>query len=319
MPSILLATAMILASLVSPPSVAEKSYDNTVVVHVERGHGSGTLFSRGDQTFVWTVGHVADSHMNDDGTFRQFTIRQGDRTAQAVAIRVGDSYAEQDIALLQVISSDITGDAHFYQAFNEIKLGQQIVHCGTPFYPRLNERLILYGRISHIGRMFSFRDQPIPRELDQVNVSAYPGCSGGPVFDAETGGIVGLMSIGGNPSLTAIVPTRAIYEWAKKHDCLWAFDPEVPMPNNIYPWRADALTRLIRLRNTSDVDARWGTAPEPEPEPESEPEPTPAPEQGADLPHGGEIIELPVIWDQSAGRYHLRKRASDFFKRSVVA
>ncbi len=316
MPSILIAIALILASLVSPPSVAEKSYDNTVVVHVERGHGSGVLFSRGDQTFVWTVGHVADCHMNDDGTFREFTIRQGDKRGTARAIRVGDSYIEQDIALLQVTSGNIAGDAHFYRAFNEIKLGQQVVHCGTPFYPRLNERLILYGRISHVGRMFSFRDQPIPRELDQCNVSAYPGCSGGPVFDAKTGGIIGLMSIGGNPCLTAIVPTRAIYEWAKKHDCLWAFDPEVPMPSSITPWRSDALERLIRQRDTSAIDDRWGSKPEPEPEPE--PEPTPAPEQGVDLSPGGEIIELPVIWDRSVGRYHLRKRTGDFFKRSVV-
>ncbi len=268
--SILIAVLFAFTVLPVSPTVAEKGYANTVVVHVDRGYGSGVLFSRGGETFVWTVGHVADCHMNDNGSFREFTIRQGNKTAIARVIRAGDCYEAQDIALLQIISGDMTGNAYFYRAFNEIKLGQQVIHCGTPYYPRLNERLILYGRISHVGRMFSFRDQPVPRELDQCNVSAYPGCSGGPLFDAKTGGIIGLMSLGGTPTLTAIVPTRAIYEWAKKHDCLWAFDPNVPMPEAIFPWRSDALERQIRQRDTSEVDDRWGAA-------EPEPTPTPAP------------------------------------------
>ena len=98
-----------------------------------------------------------------------------------------------------------------------------------------------------------------PREMDQCDIIAYPGCSGGPIFDTVRGDILGLMSLGGEAGLTAMVPTRIIYEWAKSHDCLWAFDPEVPLPGTIISWRGDVLTRLIEQRDTTAIDDRWGS------------------------------------------------------------
>jgi hypothetical protein len=210
--------------------------------------------------------------MNDDGSFRDMGIQQGDKLGRARVIRCGDSYVANDLALLQVIEGDFKGTAHFYQPFNETKLGQEIVHCGNPYDIRLNGNLLFYGNISHIGREFSLPFIPVPRELDQCDIIAYPGCSGGGIFDAETGGILGVVSLSGDPGLTVIVPTRIMYEWAKAHDCLWAFDPEVPLPQNIYPWRADIIDRMIEERNMTAVDARWGEAPiELEPDDEIEP------------------------------------------------
>jgi hypothetical protein len=264
---------MLMVTTAYPQSVSDRGYDNTVAIFDDYGHGSGVLVTRGDETFIWTVAHVADHLMNKDGSFQDVRIRRGDKVGKARVIRCGDSYVADDIALLQVIEGDFKGTAHFYRAFNEVKLGQEIVHCGNPFDMRLNGNLLFYGHISHIGREFSLPFIPVPRELDQCDIIAYPGCSGGPILDARTGGILGVMSLGGDPGLAAMVPTRSIYEWAKKHDCLWAFDPEVPLPRNIYPWRADIIDRTIKDRNTTVVDARWGEAPdEPEPEP-IEPEP----------------------------------------------
>ena len=260
------------ATTAHPQTVSEQSCANTVAIFDGRGHGSGVLVTRGDNTFIWTVAHVADHFRNEDGSFRDVDIRQGDKLGKARVIRCGDSYVANDLALLQVTEGDFEGTAHFYQAFNETKLGQEIVHCGNPFDLELNGNLLFYGHISHIGREFSLPFIPVPRELDQCDIIAYPGCSGGGIFDAKTGGILGFMSLGGDPGLSAMVPARAVYAWAKKHDCLWAFDQEVPLPRNIYPWRADIIDRMIEERDTSAVDERWGKAPvEPEPEPEIEP------------------------------------------------
>ncbi len=287
--SFILALATITAAIGEEPTVPERCYANTIVIKDEAGHASGVLFTREDftepieyeyewsepfalkisgkigetvgdkTTFIWTAGHVADYYMKEDGTFRDIMIVQGDKTATARVIRASDYYLADDIALLQLVEGDLEGDARFYRAFNEVTLGMEIIHCGSPYDPVLNANLIFHGNISHVGRVMSLYFMPEPRELDQCDIIAYPGCSGGPIFDTVRGDVLGLMSLGGEAGLAAMVPTRAIYEWAKSHDCLWAFDLEVPLPLTIIPWRGDVLTRLIKQRDTTAIDDRWGS------------------------------------------------------------
>ena len=118
--------------------------------------------------------------------------------------------------------------------------------------------MIFHGNISLIGRIVNLPFIFERRQVDQCDIIAYPGCSGGGIFDTEKGDILGLVSFGSEPGLVAITPTRIIYEWAKSHDCLWAFDPEVPLPASIFSWRSDVLERLIKERNTLEIDKRWG-------------------------------------------------------------
>ncbi len=301
--SFILALAVTSFAIGDETTVPERCYSNTIVIQDGDAHASGVLFTRENSTdpiehsykwidpfslevadvihstifsetttFIWTAGHVADYYMEKDGTFRSVKIIQGDKTATAIVIRAGDCYIADDLALLQVIEGDLKGDARFYRAFNEIKLGMEILHCGSPYDPVLNQNLIFHGNISHVGRTMSFFFMPEARQLDQCDIIAYPGCSGGPVFDITRGDILGLMSLGGEAGITAMVPTRVIYEWAKSHDCLWAFDPEVPLPDTITPWLGDVLTRLIKNRDTSAIDGRWGSADFvcPSPPPDSE-------------------------------------------------
>lgn len=251
--------AFSLATFTFASPVSERCFDNTVVVKDAYSHGSGVLFTRVGGTFIWTAAHVVQHNMNSDGSFREVIIRHGHQVAVARVLRCGDAYVTHDLALLQIIEGNLEGDARFYKAFNEVELGQEIIHCGSPFNSVLNENLLFYGNISHIGRHFVL-PSILPREVDQCNVIVYGGCSGGPIFDAETGDIIGLLSMGGAPGLTAIVPTRIIYEWAKSHDCLWAFDPDVPLPKSIIPWPGDKLARMIKARDTTEIDKRWGEA-----------------------------------------------------------
>ena len=246
----------------------EQLQENTVLLTNGHGHGSGVLFTRTDgdrvTTFVWTAAHVANIFMNYNGTFAPMGVIQGDKRATARVLRAGDSYAGTDCALLEIVSGDdFNGTAKFYRGFDEVKVGQKIVHCGTPL-EFLNERLVTFGRVSYVNRLFDDSRLLLnPRLLDNIDITAYPGCSGGPVVDEGTYEIIGLLIMGSAPRLGIIEPTRSMYDWAKAHDCMWAFDREVELPRELVPWRADLYNRLLEERYTDELDDRWGHRPEP--------------------------------------------------------
>jgi len=248
----------------------EQLQENTVVLTDGSGHGSGVLFTRTDgdrvTTFIWTAAHVANTFMNRNGTFSDIDVIQGDKRAVARVLRSSDEMLAADCALLEVVSGgEFDGTTRFYRGFNQIKVGQRVVHCGTPF-DKLNERLVSFGQVSFVDRLFNdSRMVLVPRWLDNVDITAYPGCSGGPVVDEDTYDIVGLLVMGSAPRLTVIETTRAIYHWSKIHDCMWAFDREVPLPDKIVPWRGDMYNRIVEDRDTGDLDEVWGELP-PEPE-----------------------------------------------------
>lgn len=261
------------ASAFAEPTIAERCQNNTVVVTDGMGHGSGVLFTRTDAagnevTFVWTVGHVANHVMRPDGTFHELTVIRGDKRARAIVLRSSDNEIDHDVALLRIVgSADFHGDAEFYRAFKHVRVGQPVIHVGTPLGV-VHECSVYCGNVCYVDREYRYRPVLRPRLVDQINVTCLPGCSGGGVFDAETGGILGFVTIGNTETIACITPTRYIYEWAKSHDCLWAFDREVPLSAGITPWRGDLHTRIIAERDTSVIDARWGDLlPDPEPEP----------------------------------------------------
>jgi hypothetical protein len=254
--SFLLGMLIALVAHICLAGVPEDLRENTVVVTNGYGHGSGVLFERDGRTFVWTAGHVADIFHRGDGTYSEVTITKGEQRGTARVLRGGDLTHDADFALLEVMSGDIESDTaertHFYRAFNCITLGQEIVHCGTPYDKSWYERLVFFGRISAVRNYCApvFGLTATGRFLDHVDLTAGGGCSGGPVVDRNTGGIVGLlvMGLGNGHRLNIIEPTRRLYGWASRHDCLWAVDREVPMPATIVPWPADSYLRECRDR-----------------------------------------------------------------------
>jgi len=240
--------------------VPEDAFSNTVVVTDGYGHGSGVLFTHGGRTFIWTAAHVADIFMLSDGSFREATIIQGDKTAVARVLRAGDYTMDTDCALLEIVSGDyMEGDSKFFRGFNDIRLGQEIIHCGTPNDISWNERLVTFGRVSGVDRKLSGPPLQKSRRFDHIDITGGPGCSGGPVSDKETGGIIGLLVMGTGPSLLIIEPTRHIYSWAARHDCMFAFDRSVPVPAVIHPWPGDKYVRECRER--SEHNPEWGDRP----------------------------------------------------------
>ncbi len=268
LPILLSLVVLLWLCAVSFGGVAEDLKRNTVVVTNGTGHGSGVLFTHGDRTLIWTAAHVADMFARSDGTFREVTIIRGDERAVARVIRCGDCTVDTDVALLEIASGDeMEGDAFFYQDFGNISLGQEVIHCGTPLNISWNERLVTFGRVSGVDKLLRGRPFTTPRRLDHVDITGGPGCSGGPIVDRGTGGIVGLLVMGTGPSMAIMEPTRYIYEWCVTHDCLFAFDRAVDMPKEMVPWLGDRYLRDCRERDATP-HGDWGK-PKPPPEPES--------------------------------------------------
>jgi S1-C subfamily serine protease len=256
--SILLVAILLATSVFG--GVADDLKQNTVVVTDGYGHGSGVMLTRGNRTFIWTACHVADIFQRSDGTYREVTIIQDGMQCKARVLRGGDYLYDRDFALLEIVGgSEISGNAHFYRAFDHIKLGHKIIHCGTPLCIDWNERLVTWGRVSSVDKMCEGAPLVVGRRLDHIDITGGPGCSGGPVVDMETGGIIGLLVMGSGPSMHIIEPTRYLYAWAAQHDCLWAFDSDVPLPNNISPWLSDSYMRECKER-VGDID-KWGDPP----------------------------------------------------------
>ena len=245
--------------------VADDIRGNTVIVTNGMGHGSGVMVSNSGRTFIWTAGHVAEIFENSDGTYREATILQGGKVARARVIRGGDFVHDRDFALLELIGDHgLSGDAHFYQAFDEIELGQRIVHCGSPFDKNWNERLVFFGRMSAVEQWCDpvFGLINTGRYLDHIDITGGGGCSGGPVVDEADGGIVGLLVMGmqNGHRVNIMEPTRYLYAWAKRHDCMWAVDFTLSVPAEITPWLSDSYLRRCRERDDSR-HGDWGKAP----------------------------------------------------------
>lgn len=74
------------------------------------------------------------------------------------------------------------------------------------------------GLISQIGRTL------YDHVFDQSSATAFPGSSGGGIFNAETGEYIGTLVRGKGETLTYYVPIRRIKEWAKRHNIEFLFD-----------------------------------------------------------------------------------------------
>lgn len=270
-----LATLLVLAStcLCQAEPISQQLQDATVLLTEGRGHGSGVCFTRTDgdveRTFIWTAAHVGEIWVNPDGTYEEVTVIQGELEGKAKILRCGDYATGPDACVMELIEGDMKGvDIEFFKYFRFMEVGQPIVHCGTPL-DRSNERLITPGVISYVEREFC---QPglvdVPRSVDNIDVSGYPGCSGGPVADQGDGGIVGLLVMGSAPRLSIMEPTRNLYEFALAHDCLWAFSREVDLPENRLQWVSDRFKAVTAQRERYNWGRKLDNVERPVPVPE---------------------------------------------------
>jgi serine protease Do len=186
----------------------------------------GTGFVVGDGTLIATNFHVLPDMVRIDGP-TQLAVMVS-RTAQEGVVRrvrLVASDRARDLALLQLEGEPLTPLVLETAPARE---GQSVALMGYPIAGAFG-----YSTVTHRGIVSAITTAALPAmsaaqldpraiaalrnsnfELYQLDATAFPGNSGGPLFDAETGRVLGVLSMGlvkGNRESALSNPTGISY------------------------------------------------------------------------------------------------------------
>lgn len=231
-------------------NVPQKIVNASVMVACNDGSGSGVGFKNKTKVFIWTDAHVVsgcqviqkvfDAKTGKDVmniTYKDVLLKQpivengkhiGEDTQKGRIIR----YCEkEDIALVEVYKENwLKNGTKFLPAKAMPKVGQPIFHVGSA-YGTPGFGSFFKGYVSFVGR---YKEGYYH---DQIQITATWGCSGGGMF-TEKGECIGLItqflhSHQATPGMFLITPSRRLWEFSKRNDCLWAMDGAIAPPNTI--------------------------------------------------------------------------------------
>lgn len=168
--------------------------DAVVKVRVAGGHGSGVHIGGG---YVLTAGHVA----TDNATVTVMRSNGGEMDAEVLWSNHG--VGAYDVSLLY--APEMIGEASASLSCAPYYWGQDIIIVGNP---RGTEFATTWGKVSG---QFSTDFNTVWRDIAVIDISVFPGVSGGPVFDAVDGAVVGLL-VGGyrGSGYAVMVPGSAV-------------------------------------------------------------------------------------------------------------
>lgn len=232
----LLASASLSLAGTFPP---EKLQNLSVTVHAVGAQGSGVLITRDGKNYVLTAGHVVDdarkvtklldnqtgenkrkSKFEDVNVVREI-IKEGrsigKTSIEAEVIAYSSSEYGDDLALLKLREPITTDSVVFYKGSAIPSTGTQVSHVGS-FLGQDGSNSYSKGEISQIGRML------YGHVFDQSSATAFPGSSGGGMWNAETGEYIGTLVRGSGETFNYYVPVRRIQEWAKRQGVDFIFD-----------------------------------------------------------------------------------------------
>lgn len=224
-------------------SLAERLQNLSVTVHASDGaQGSGVLITRDGQNYILTAAHVVDGGRkvvtfsdNATGLTKKFTkfevvkvVREivkdgrsiGKMSMEAEVIAYSSSDYGDDLALLK-LRDPITKDTVVFYAGSEMpSTGTKICHVGS-FLGQDGSNSYSEGLISQVGRVLKEANEHV---FDQSSATAFPGSSGGGMFNMQ-GEYIGTLVRGAGETFTLYVPIRRIHQWAKRHNIDFIFDP----------------------------------------------------------------------------------------------
>jgi S1-C subfamily serine protease len=200
---------------------------------------AGTGFVVGDGNLVVTNAHVlsdqATAKQGEPGTRQVVQVWRGPRDWQMRDVAVVAVDRDRDLALLRIDGTPVPALTLADPA--TVREGQSVAFIGFPIGGVLG-----YAPVTHRGIVSSITTAALPApqasqlneravrriaegnfEVYQLDAVAYPGNSGGPVFDAGTGEVVGVInavvirgtreSALSNPTgLTYAIPVRYVRE-----------------------------------------------------------------------------------------------------------
>lgn len=143
----------------------------------DEAYGSGVVVASGAWgTKILTVQHVVDGA-------RDVRVSVGER--KAVRARVVATDKREDLALVEIATRDLP----FAELGSSkgLEPGTQIGVAGFPIPDAFADEGLVVKTSVYAGRISSIRNDALELDLPVI-----PGESGGPIFDAQTGTVVGL-------------------------------------------------------------------------------------------------------------------------------
>lgn len=183
--------------------------DNTVTIQGESGYGTGVVFRRNNgQVYIWTAAHVVGEAKAV--IVSKLGANESRRTDITADVLFND--AEADIAILQPRDQTFFKSGITFPKVNYLpNLGESIIHVGS-FNGPVGAESVSVGIISYVGRQ-----RNNGQSFDQISAAAMPGSSGGGVFRADNGQLVGLVNRQVNINFTLIIPSRKLLDFAAQH------------------------------------------------------------------------------------------------------
>lgn len=195
--------------------------EQTVLIVVKDGQGSGIIVERGDRVFLWTANHVVGN--SPQVMVKQFIRTKGRKVGEVSFIaRIMARDVERDLALLWVDCPPGFFRAAKFAEDGVPLVGTKVVHVGNVLGAEFDGS-VSTGIISQVGVLPVDPSWPWKRPTDQGTFSAFYGGSGGPVFYHSNSKVAGIL-VGGLVGRGYInyVPVREILVFARKNGVSWA-------------------------------------------------------------------------------------------------
>ena len=159
----------------------------------EKFQGSGTLIEKDGEMYCLTAAHVIDENC------KSIRITQHGKNPITIYASLHKIDREKDYAILKVGTGVFTSKMKFHKDKQE--LDTPIVHCGSMVGMH---HTTTRGTLVGVDRKFARW-----KCVDQLDITAYYGSSGGGVFD-HNGNYIGMIVGGVNPGIVFMVPSREI-------------------------------------------------------------------------------------------------------------
>lgn len=176
-------------------SVIDKITPNVVRIDVSlngiNGNGTGLLIDK--KGTILTCAHVIQPEGIDADSIK--IVRDKEYDPEIIKLD-----ADSDIAILRV--KNLEGHADFLN-YNEVHMGEDCFIAGYPL--RLSHLSLSKGTISAKGKWLGTK---FPFELFQIDARINYGNSGGPVYQASTGKVIGIVTAKYIPFLTQVDELR---------------------------------------------------------------------------------------------------------------